>query len=86
MYLIIEAVADLGDLGGGGGGWTLPLQGFDPLPTQRVLFCAIVLFLDIHFWLTDIEIFLKAPLAPIRPIFVGECAQNFPKNAQKRLF
>ena len=47
-------------------------------------------FAEIHFWLTDPKIFLKAPLATLRgsarqkktPFF----CQNFSKRAQKRLF
>ena len=33
------------------------LQGFDPLPTQKVL--PLVLFYDIQLWLTDTKFFLK---------------------------
>ena len=52
-----------------------------------------ILFRDIHFWLTDPKIFIRAPLAP-RYIFsrgserrkMGFFGQNFPKRAQKRLF
>ena len=46
-------------------------------------------FSEIHFWLTDPKIFLKAPLAPIYTNFEGERApkkRNFSKSAQKRLF
>ena len=55
------------DLGGGGGDRT-PLQGFDPLPTERVPF---ELFSDIHFWQTDLKYFLKAHSTPIYANFEG---------------
>ena len=71
-----------------------PLQGFDPLPTQRVPLCTILRY---PFWETDPKIFLKAPLAPIYTNFQGgaraqktrffrqnfpmrKCRQNFSKN------
>ena len=47
------------------------LQGFDPLPTQRVPFST---FLRYSFLVTDPKIFLKAPWAPIHTNFEGERA------------
>ena len=50
-------------------------------------------FSQIHFWPTDLKIFLKAPLAPIYTNFEGERAPKkrdflpkFFKKIQKRLF
>ena len=58
--------ADLGgDLGGGG---------LKDSTTCRSKGSPFVLFWDIHFWLTDPKIFLKAPLAPIYTNFKGERA------------
>ena len=55
----------------GGGGFLL-LQGFDPLPTQRVFPSSY--FETSIFWLTDPKVFLKAPLAPKYINFEGERA------------
>ena len=67
-----------------GRGRTRPPSRICPLPTQRSPF---VLFSDIHFWLTDLKIFLKAPLAPIYTNYEGERAPKkralvnfFPKS------
>ena len=73
---------------GGAGADAPPPQGFEPLPTQRAPF---VLFWDIQFWLTDLEIFPKAPLAPIYTNFEGGAraektqfyGQNFPQKVPK---
>ena len=57
------------------------------LPTQRVPLCTI---LNIHFWLTDLKTFLKAPLAPTYTNFEegarapkkrGFLIEIFPKSA-----
>ena len=50
------------------GGGVAFLQGFEPLPTQRVPLCTILRY---PFLLTHPKIFLKAPLASIYTIFEG---------------
>ena len=48
-----------------------------------------VIFWDLHFWMTDLQSFLKEPSAPIYTNFEGECAPKktelfgriFPKSA-----
>ena len=54
---LLKSGADLG-----GWGRTLPSQGFDPLPTQRVPF---LYYFEIYFRLTDPEIFLKFEMPKI---------------------
>ena len=50
--------------GGGKGGVRSFSQGFDPQPTQRV---PPLYFFEISIFLTDLKVFLKAPL----PLFEG---------------
>ena len=69
-----------------GSGADAPLQGFDPLPTQRD---PLWYFLRNPFLLTDPNTFLKASSAPTYTNFEGEAraektqffGQNFPKSA-----
>ena len=81
-----------GGFRGGGGGGGRALSGIPPPADPKGP--PFDTFLEIHFWLTDPKIFLKAPLAPIYTNFEGERApkktrffcQIFSKSAQKRLF
>ena len=78
------------DLGGKGDDDAFSPQGFDPPADPKSP--PFVLFWDIHFWLTDPKIFLKAPLATIythykRAEKTGFFGKHFPKKkAQKRHF
>ena len=86
----LNSGADLG--GGGRGGDASSPSGIRPPADPKGP--PFDTFSEIHFWLTDPKIFLKAPSAPIYTNFEGERApkktqffcQNFSKSAQKRLF
>ena len=86
----VESISTPADIGGGGGGRTYAfpsgLQGFDPLPTQRVPLCTILRY---PFLVMDPKIFLKAPLEALytnfeegvraeKTLFFG---QHFPRIA-----
>ena len=58
----------------GEGADTPPPSGIRPLSDPKGP--PFVLFWDIHFWLTNLKIFLKSPLAPIYTNFEGERAQQ----------
>ena len=85
---MVHSVADLG----GGGGVDAPLpSGLQPSADPKGP--PFALFWDIYFCLTDLKIFLKAPLTPIYNNFEGgaraektqfflvEIFQKVPKNA-----
>ena len=69
---------DQGRIAGRGGG--LPSFGdeFDPLTTQKIP--PLLLFYEIHFWLTGLKIVPTAYLAPIYTNFVVKIFQEVPKK------
>ena len=80
----MRAVADLG-----GGRWDASSTPSAIRPPADPKGPPFVLFWDIHFWLTDLKIFVKAPSAPIYTNFLGGAraekapffSRNFPKFA-----
>ena len=79
-----EPGADLGG-GGGGGGENGHFSGIRPPADPKGP--PFGTFWEIHFWLTDSKLFLKAPLAPIYKNFEGSARQKitrfFVKTFQK---
>ena len=81
--MVARAVADLGLRRGGGGGADVPSSGIRSPADPKVP------PLYYHFWLTDLKILLKAPLALIYTNFEGGArakktrffGRNFPKSA-----
>ena len=83
-----QNLRSVADLGGGVGGMTLFFSGIRSTPS-RPKGSPFVLFWDIHFWPTDLKIFLKArraECAPKKRDFLVSIFQKVPKNAFFGLF
>ena len=72
------------DLGGGRGGGRPPPSGIPPPADPKGP--PFDTFSEIHFWLTDPKIFLKAPSAPIHTNFEGERAPKKKRDFLSKFF